>query len=268
MFKIIAIAFTAILCIDARAMAQATYYSIDVTNDVLYRLNAVSGNATPIGALGVNLESTDLAWHDGALYAKSYAVSSGAAIHQIVTSGVFAGRALSGAALNGSGYVGAEAAGLASNGASLFLTYSIEPVGGYTSNRFGRVNPLTGGITYLATLATDADAMGFSGSNFWSYDNINASIPSRFYRGPLWPDTYVGAIPYDTTQATNPGDMEHLNEILLLSVSTDGRNLLRIYKSNGARGAVTAISGAPANAVFRGLALEPKCITNASPVGW
>src|SRR5688572_5750739 len=53
-----------------------TYYSIDTNNDALYTVNVTSGAATFVGPLYSDLDGVDMAWHRGALYAKSFGTSN------------------------------------------------------------------------------------------------------------------------------------------------------------------------------------------------
>ena len=132
-------------CLALAAVGHAqTYYTIDVTNDVLYRINVVTGVAVPVGSLGVDVDGTDMAWQQGALYAKTFGTGVGNRIYQIVTTGAFAGFAIPGGLLAGGGYQGAEAAGLASNGTALFLTYSNQAPVNFFSTNFGSVPPIRG----------------------------------------------------------------------------------------------------------------------------
>ena len=256
MFKRFMLALCGIGAFGAAARAQ-TYYSIDVTNDNLYTLNVLTGAATLVGPLGADLDGVDMAWHQGALYAKSFGTSSGTRIFQIVTTGVFAGTAIPGALLNGGGYQGAEAAGLASNGASLYLTYSDQPPTNYYSTAFGKVNPLTGLITFVSYIPTDADAMGYTGGQFWTVDVMFPSTGYDIYRGSAAPATFVGNDTYDTTLATNPVDVEFFSASELIAVSQTGKNLVHVNRTTGARGTVTPITGIPPNAFFKGIAREP-----------
>lgn len=234
-----------------------TYYSIDVTNDTVYTLNVVTGAATLVGALGADLDGVDMAWHQGALYAKSFGTSNGARIYQIVTTGMYAGYALPGALLNGGGYQGAEIAGLASNGVSLHVTYSDQPPTNFFSTSFGKVNPLSGAITFLQYIPTDADAMGYIGGQFWTMDVMFPFNGYDLYRGAAAPATFTGNDTYDTTLASNPVDLEFFSATELVTVSQTGRNLVRVSRINGARGTVTPITGIPANGFMKGIAREP-----------
>jgi hypothetical protein len=234
-----------------------TYYSIDVTNDNLYTLNVLTGAATLVGPLGADLDGVDMAWHQGALYAKSFGTSNGTRIYQIVTTGVFAGTAIPGALINGGGYQGAECAGLASNGASLYLTYSDQPPTNFYSTAFGKVNPLTGTITFVNYIPTDGDAMGFTGGQFWTVDVMFPSTGYDIYRGNTTPATFVGNDSYDTTLATNPVDLEFLSASELIAVGQTGKMLVHVNRTTGARGTVTPITGLPSNAFMKGIAREP-----------
>jgi hypothetical protein len=240
----------------AGAKAQ-TYYSIDVTNDNLYTLNVLTGAATLVGPLGVDVDGVDMAWHQGALYAKSFGTTSGTRIFQIVTTGVFAGTALPGAPINGGGYQGAEAAGLASNGTSLYLTYSDQPPTNYYSTAFGKIDPMTGTITFVSYIPTDGDAMGYTGGQFWTIDVKAPGTGYDVYRGASNPSTFVGNDTYDVTLATNPVDIEYLSATELIAVSQTGRNLVHVNRTTGARGTVTPITGIPSNGFMKGIAREP-----------
>jgi hypothetical protein len=248
-------------CGGVAALAAAgraqTYYSIDVANDTLYTLNVLTGAATYVGALGVDVDGVDMAWHQGALYAKSFGTSNGTRIYQIVTTGMYAGYALPGAPLNGGGFQGAEAAGLASNGTSLYLTYSDQPPTNFYSTAFGKVNPITGTITFLNYISTDADAMGYTGGSFWTVDVKAPGTGYDIYKGTSSPITYVGNDTYDNTLATNPVDLEFLSATELIAVSQTGHNLVHVNRATGARGLVTPITGIPPNAFFKGIAREP-----------
>jgi len=249
------------LLLAASALATATqaqtYYSIDVTNDTLYRVNVVGGNCVLLGSLGVDVDGVDMAWHQGALYAKSFGTSNGARIYQIVTSGMYAGYALPGAPINGGGYLGAEVAGLASDGTNLCLTYSTQaPVSFYSTN-IGTVNPLTGTLTWVSALATDADAMCYVGGQFWTLDIINQWSGYDLYRGTPAPTSFVGNDTYDVTFATNPVDIDVFSPAKLVAVSQDGKNLVQVDRVTGLRGLITPLTGLPPNAYMKGLAFAP-----------
>lgn len=241
-------------------MSQAQkYYTVDVANDALYKINVTTGVATFIGNLGTDMDGVDLAWHQGALYAKSYGSSTGNRIWQIVTTGMYAGLGLPGALLNGGGYQGAEAAGLASNGTDLYMTYSNQPPVNFYSTTFGKVNPLTGTLTPVSSIVTDADAMGYFGGKFWTVDVINSSSGYEIYKGATIPNLYVGFDTYDNSLATNPVDIEDYNASQFVAIGQTGKYVIRLNKSNGKRASFVPITGAPANAVFKGLAFEPGC---------
>ena len=55
----------------ARAEGAPSFYSVDVTNDMLVRIDASSGQVINVGSLGRDVTDTDLAWLDGKLYAVS-----------------------------------------------------------------------------------------------------------------------------------------------------------------------------------------------------
>lgn len=253
MFRKLILALGSFTALAAIGNSQ-TYYSIDVTNDVLYTINVNTGLATMVGSLGSDLDGVDMTWNQGALYAKSFGTSNGSRIYQLVTNGAFAGFAIPGAQLNGGGYQGAEAAGLAGNGAGLYLTYSNQVPIDYYSQQFGRVDPVTGLITYLSSQSTDADAMGFTGGQFWTVDIINPSAGYDIYRGATSPTTFVGNDTYDVTLDTNPVDLEYYSPTELVSVSQTGRKLVRVNRFTGLRGTVTPIAGIPANGFMKGLA--------------
>jgi hypothetical protein len=250
----------------ATASQAQTYYSIDVTNDTLYRINVVNGNAILLGSLGVDVDGVDMAWHQGALYAKSFGTSNGTRIYQIVTSGMYAGYALPGAPLNGGGYLGAEVAGLASDGTTLCLTYSTQtPVSFYSTN-IGTVNPLSGAITFVSTLSTDADAMCYVGGQFWTLDIINQWSGYDLYRGTPAPLSFVGNDTYDVTFATNPVDIDFFSAAKHVAVSQDGKNLVQVDRVTGLRGLITPLTGLPPTAVMKGLAFAPSpCRANPIP---
>lgn len=240
--------------------AAQTYYSIDVTNDKLYTINPSTGAATLVGPLLADLDGVDLAWHQGALYAKSYGTVNGGRIYQIVTEGVFAGLALPGAPLNGGGYQGGEAGGLASNGVDLYLAYSDQPAPDYFSTQFSVVNPFTGTISAPTTIPTDADGMGFIGGQFWTVDVISVAGGVRIYRGNPAPNILVGVDTFDPSQATNPVDIEFFSQAEHVSVSGSGRNLIRIDRLTGMRVLPpTPITGIPSDAVMKGLARSRPC---------
>lgn len=253
---LLTIAGSALLVDAARA---DTYYTIDVTSDVLYKINVVTGVATSVGPLGADLDGVDMAWHQGALYAKTFGTSAGNRIYQVLTTGMFAGSGLPGAAFNGGGYQGAEIAGLASNGATLFVTYSNQAPVNFFSTNFGSVNPLTGTITALNTLATDADNMSFVAGQFWSIDVIAPGSGYDLYRGATSPSTFVGNDTYDVTLDTNPVDTELYGGNWLVAVSQTGKKLVLVNRLTGARGTVTPITGTglPANFFMKGIAREP-----------
>lgn len=243
-------------------LAQAqTYYTVDVTNDALYTINPTTGVATFKGNLGFDVDGIDMAWHQGALYAKSYNAVAGTRVWQVVTTGMYTGLALGGSAVNGGGYQGAEIAGLASNGTDLFVTYSNQPPTNYYSTSFGKINPLTGVITYISAISTDADAMCFVGGQFWTMDVIAPGSGYQLYRGFTMPNIYVGGDTYDNSLTTNPVDLEFYNTSQLVTVGQTGKSLVRIWKNNGMRAANVPITGAPSNAFFKGIAYQPPCIT-------
>lgn len=265
MYRTLSSLFLASAALATTSQAQ-TYYSIDVTNDTLYRINVVNGNCIPLGSLGVDVDGVDLAWHQGALYAKSFGTSNGARIYQIVTTGMYAGYALPGAPLNGGGYLGAEVAGLASDGTNLCLTYSTQSPVSYYSTNIGRVNPLSGAITYVSSMSTDADAMCYVGGQFWTLDIINQWSGYDVYRGTSAPTTFVGNDSYDPTFATNPVDLDVFSPTKLVAVSQDGKNLVQVDRVTGLRGLITPLTGLPPNAIMKGLAFAPSpCRANPIP---
>ncbi|QYK56559.1 MAG: hypothetical protein KF733_03545 [Fimbriimonadaceae bacterium] len=253
-------ACAALVAVASLGAAQ-NYYSVDTVNDVLYRINPLTGAAAAVGPLGVDVDNVDLTWHNGALYAKSQSTVNGTRIYQLVTTGAWAGFAIPGGALNGGGYLGAEAAGLAGAGANLFATYSNQPPTNFYSGSFATVNPVTGALGSPSFLTTDADGLCFDSGFFWSMDVINPSLGCDLYRGAAVPTTYIGTMSYDNTLATNPVDMVGLNPTSLIAVGQTGRNLVRIFRATGARGIVTPITGIPNNAFMKGLAVEPGCVT-------
>lgn len=242
------------------ALGQAqTYYTVDVTNDDLYKINVTTGVATKVGPLGIDINAADLTWHQGALYAGTNNASDVHRVLQIVTTGVFAGTALAGAPLNGGGYQGAEAGALASDGNSLYICYSNQkPVDFYSTN-FGKVNPVTGTISFVSTIPTDADAMGYVGGKFWTMDVINPSSGYQLFNGTTIPNTYVGGDTYDNSLLTNPVDIENYSATLLVTVGQGGRHLVLVNKASGLRGVSTPITGIPSNAVMKGIAYDPGC---------
>ncbi len=243
----------------AAAASAQTYYTVDTVNDVLYQINPTTGVATPVGPLGVDVDQIDLAWHNGALYGKSVSTVNGVRLYQIVTTGAWAGYAIPGGALNGGGYVGAEAAGLASNGAGLFLSYSNQPPVNFFSLSFAPVNPMTGTLGASSGLSSDIDAMGFASGQFYGMDVIAPGAGCLLYRGAASPTIFVGSMTYDTTLASNPVDLETYTSAFLIAMGQTGRNLVQVNRTTGARGTVTPITGIPGNALLRGLARDPGC---------
>lgn len=252
-----------VVALSAAGFAQ--YYSVDVTHDDLYTINVTTGAATYVGPLGVDVGSVDLAWHKGALYAKSFGTGNGSRVYQIVTDGAWAGYALPGSAANGGGYQGAEFAGLASNGAILAATFSNQPAGNLFANQFATVNPLSGLLGTPTLLPMDGDAMGFSYGQFWAVDIIAPGSGCDIYRGTAAPTTFVGNMSYDTTLETNPVDMEVFSTTQLVAMGQTGRRLVRVFMSNGSRGSSTPITGIPTDAVMKGIALRPGC---SIPIIW
>lgn len=253
------LAFAAFAVSAGLAGAQATYYTVDIVNDQLYKIDVNTGVATVLGPLNTDLDLVDLAWHQGALYAKSVSSANGARVYQLVHTGVWAGYALAGGTLSGGGYQGAEAAGLASNGSGLFLTYSPFAPVNFSSNRFASVNPLTGAIGTPTGLNYDADSLGFASGQFWSVDVVAPGQGCDIYRGPAAPTTWVGNIAYDTMLDTNPVDVEDFSVTQLVAVGQSGKYLVRLFKATGAKGLVLPITGVPANAHMRGIARNPGC---------
>lgn len=237
-----------------------TYYSVDVVNDVLYKVNPTTGVATAVGPLGTDVDGVDMAWHQGALYAKSFGTTSGNRIYQLVTVGMYAGFALPGALINGGGYQGAEIAGLASDGSNLYVTYSNQPPVNFYSTNFGRINPMTGTITSPMTISTDADAMGYVGGKFWTMDVIAPGSGYQLYNGTSVPNNYVGGDTYDNALSVNPVDIENYSSNALVTIGQTGRYLVRISKLNGARLSWTPITGIPNNAFMKGIAYAPPCL--------
>lgn len=236
-----------------------TYYTVDVTNDALYTINPTTGVAAFQGYLGTDVDGVDMAWHKGALYAKSFNTSAGTRVFQIVTTGMYSGFALPGALVNGGGYQGAEMAGLASNGTDIYVTYSNQLPVNFYSLSFGKINPWTGTITYMNNVTADADAMGYAGGKFWSVDVVAPGSGYQIYSGTFTPVTYVGGDTYDNSLATNPVDIENYSATQLVMMGQTGKNLVRIWKANGTRVVSTPITGAPSNAVFKGIAQAPGC---------
>jgi len=246
------------------AKAQ-TYYSIDVNNDVLCIVNVTTGVATPVGPVQVDLGSVALAWHQGALYAKTQGTSSGTKICQIVTDGQWIGYALQGAFLNGGTYQGAEAASIASDGSQLCLSYYPNTPTDFNSIRFGSVNPIWAGtITNIGNLIGDIDGMTFCGGHFWGIDVVNSTSGYDLYWSPtgnpgVGPTALLGGDTYDNTLATNPVQPaeDYLDASQLVCMGQTGQNLVRINKSNGKRSLVTPITGLMSGGALSGLALRP-----------
>lgn len=261
MFKLLSLVAVGSLALAAVGQAQ-TYYSVDVANDVLCAVDVYTGVATPLGPLGVDVASVDLAWHQNALYAKTFGSPAGNKLCQIVTDGHWLGFALQGQFLVGGGYQGAEAGGIASDENSLFVTYSVEAPGGFTSNRFGRVDTIWSGlITQVAAMPYDIDAMGFAGGEFWGIDVITPGSGYKLYHGssasgPMTPVASPGGDTYDV--ATNPVDTAYFSPTELVAISQNGHNLVRVNKLNGTRGIVTPIVGLQPGGMLNGLALRPK----------
>lgn len=237
-----------------------TYYSVDVTNDVLYKINSTTGVATAVGPIMADLDTVDMTWQQGALYAKSNSTTTGTRIYQLVTVGMYAGLALPGAAINGGGYQGAEVAGLASNGSSLFMTYCNQPPVNFYSTVFGSINPLTGTLSSPQAITTDADAMCYTGGKFWTVDVIAPGSGYQIYNGAATPNTYVGGDVYDTSLQLNPTDLEYLSSTQLIAIGQTGRFLVRLNRSNGTRLSWTPITGIPNNAKMQGIAYQPPCL--------
>lgn len=237
-----------------------TYYSADVTNDVLYKINATTGVATVVGPIMADLDTVDMTWHQGALYAKSNSVNTGTRVYQLVTVGMYAGLALPGAAFNGGGYQGAEVAGLASNGTSLFMTYCNQPPVNFYSTTFGNINPLTGTLSSPQSIPTDADAMCYTGGKFWTVDVIAPGSGYQIYNGATAPNVLVGGDVYDTSLQLNPTDLEYLSSTQLIAIGQTGRFIVRLNRSNGTRISWTPITGIPNNAKMQGIAYQPPCL--------
>jgi hypothetical protein len=246
--------------LSTSALAQ-TYYTIDVANDALYTINPTTGVATFKGNFMYDIDGVDMAWHQGALYAKTFNSVAGTRVWQVLTTGMYAGLGIGGSAINGGGYQGAEIAGLASDGTNLYVTYSNQPPTNNYSTSFGRINPLTGTITFLGSINTDADAMCYTGNQFWTMDVIAPGSGYQVYRGAAIPNVFVGGDTYDNSLATNPVDMEFYSPTQLVTVGQTGKNLVRIWRNTGKRASVVPITGAPANAVFKGIAYQPPCVS-------
>jgi hypothetical protein len=250
-------AAAASLSLAAIGQAQ-TYYSVDVTNDLLCAVDVNTGVATALGPLQADLTSVDLAWHQGALYAKTFGGPAGNKVCQVVTNGQWIGFALQGNFLNGGTYLGAEAAGIASDGNGLYLTYSHQAPPNNFSLRFGRVEPIwSGTIAWTANLTQDTDAMGFAGGQFWGVDVINSSSGYKLYRGTsaTGPTTWVGGDTYDP--ATNPVDVEAYSGTDLVAISQSGQNLVFVSRTNGTRTLVRPVTGLVAGGVLSGIARSP-----------
>lgn len=239
-----------------------TYYSIDVANDLLCIVDVDSGLVTAMGPLvscgqSADLEAVDLAWHQGALYAKTFGPPTGNKICQIVTDGHWIGAILEGNFLNGGGYQGGEVAGLASDGSFLYLTYSFGPPGDFNSLRFGSVQPAwSGNITFLGNLTRDIDAMGFTGGQFWGID-IDTAQNYHLVRGGALPNINVGT--GTLNPPTSPVDVEHYSATELVGISLDGQHVVRISRATGARTFVTPVTGLAAGGDLNGIALRPAC---------
>jgi hypothetical protein len=256
----------AALALVATGAQSQTYYSVDVTNDALYTVNVFTGAATLVGPLSTDVDVVDLAWHQGVLYMKSASSVNGNRVYQVVHNGMWAGIALPGNAVNGGGYQGAEVAGLASNGAGLFATYSVAPPVNFNSNRFAPVNPMSGAFGTPQTLDYDADSMGYASGQFWAVDVVAPGSGCNIYRGVGIPGTFVGNISYDTSLDTNPVDVEDLNPTQLVSVGQTGKFLVRLFKATGMRGTILPITGIPSNAKMSGIAMNPGCAIRIVPI--
>ena len=265
MFNMLRLAAVGSLLFASIGSAQ-TYYSVDVVNDELCAVNVTNGVVTYLGPLQADLAAVDLAWQQNALYAKTYGSPVGNQIYQIVIDGHFLGYALQGAPLNGGGYQGGEVAGLASNGVSLYLTYSTSNPNDNYSGSFGTVAASWAGLITSAapTLSPphDIDAMGFSGGQFWGIDVRAPGTGYRLFSGGQMtgPVTLVGGENL-YNPATNPLDVEVFDASWLVAVSQDGQNLVRINRQTGVRGAVTALSGLRPSGALNGIALRPNPCT-------
>lgn len=255
-------ALGALLC--ASVGNAQTYYSVDVVNDVLCAVNVHSGVVTYLGPLQADLAVVDLAWQQGALYAQTWGSPVGNKIYQIVVDGHYLGYGLQGGTLHGGdspGYTVGALGGLASDGTSLYLAYSISNPNNNYAGSFGTVHASWDGtITVAAPLQPiphDIDGMGFVGGQFWGVDVISPAGGYVLYRGTsaTGPITPVGGGSYDL--ATNPQDLEYFNNDWLVAISQTGQYLVRVNKSTGARGTVTALTGLRPGGVLNGIAMRP-----------
>jgi hypothetical protein len=242
-----------------------TYYSVDVTIDSLCAVDVYNGQVSYLGPIQANLDRVDLTWHQGALYAQTWGTPVGNKIYQLVTDGHYLAYGLQGGALNGGGYTVGAIGGIASNGSLLHLAYSKSNPNNDYSRSFGTVQANWEGLIApsapdVANTVHDIDGLGFFAGEFYGIDVLQPGPAGyNFYRtnGPGTPvDTLVAAVgPYDET--TNPVDLEVFDNAWFVSVTQDGKHLIRINRNTGARGEHKALVGLQAGSVLKGIARRP-----------
>lgn len=264
MFKLFPLAAVGTLLLAGVGHAQydPVYYTVDAANDVLCAISVPGGVVTPLGPLGVDVGAVDLAWHQGALYAKTWGTPAGNKICQIVTEGHWVGIALQGQFLTGGGYLaGAEAGGIASDGNALHITYSNGNPTVQYSRLFGQINTIWSGVItpITATGMDDGDAMGFAGNQFWVIDVKQIATGYDLYKGSVvggsinW--TVVGNDTYDAS--LNPTDVEDYTGVDLVAISQDGLHLVFVNRGSGKRDGNVAVTGLLPGGKLEGIAMKP-----------